>query len=373
MPTIPRKNCSLSQSRCNAAKSVQRVRPRDPVALPAFQAESCTGLCTDLLKTFSPFPNTKYAESSEEHVDEAVPRYNDPKIMTARMVKKSSAADAPALISDQKLKQMYATMLRCRILNAHARKVARGLSNSKRHEAAVVGAAIDLLPGDTLLFENHAIAGFVQGTRLVSVFETLSEPGKSKKKRESATVILGAEAHVGIATGVALADHSDKNNNITIVFFHSSDSLSAPVRQALAIAATYKLPIIYVSLGPAHAEDTARAFGFPAIPVDGSDVVAVYRVAHECISRTRQGVGPSLIECRHFLIEDTSTKDHASRRDPIRHMEQYLRTKGIFTEAWKQDLIAAFEKKLRRAMSAARTKSTGMARSGKPTPLLHVR
>ena len=42
----------------------------------------------------------------------------------------------------------------------------------------------------------------------------------------------------------------------------------------------------------------ARDYGFPGIIVDGSDVVAVWRVAQESIHRARNGAGPTLIDCR---------------------------------------------------------------------------
>jgi TPP-dependent pyruvate/acetoin dehydrogenase alpha subunit len=289
------------------------------------------------------------------------------------MVKKPSAGDAPALISNDKLKQIYSTMQKCRILDTQARKVAHGLLSSKGHEAALVGTAIDLLTGDTLLFENSAIAEFLQKSRLRTLFENLPKPSASKRKREPRALALNAEAHVSIATGVALANHSNESSNIIVVFFNSSDALTASARLSLALAAIQKLPVIYVSLGPAHVEDTARSYGFPAIPVDGNDAVAVYRVAHECITRARQGAGPSLIECKTFLMEDGKAKHTKPSRNPLGHMEQYLKTKGIFTETWKQNLIRTFEKEVKHAMSVARRKSAKAGTSSKAVPLLHVR
>ena len=72
------------------------------------------------------------------------------------------------------------------------------------------------------------------------------------------------------------------------------------------------------------------------IPVDGADVVAVYRVATESISHARRGNGPTLIDCLPYCIEG-EPKD-----DPLRKMEVYLSHKGLFDPKLKSGTDAAF-------------------------------
>jgi TPP-dependent pyruvate/acetoin dehydrogenase alpha subunit len=82
--------------------------------------------------------------------------------------------------------------------------------------------------------------------------------------------------------------------------------------------------------GPAaKAEQTEQAdFGeVPIIPVDGSDVVAVYRVATESIAHARKGNGPTLIDCVAYRLEG---QRRAKREDPLGKMETYLAGKGLF-------------------------------------------
>ena len=60
-----------------------------------------------------------------------------------------------SLISNDKLMQIYSTMLRCRMLEERIRVLAKqnGLTEAyaaKSQEAAAVGFGVDLLPGDTL-------------------------------------------------------------------------------------------------------------------------------------------------------------------------------------------------------------------------------
>jgi TPP-dependent pyruvate/acetoin dehydrogenase alpha subunit len=59
--------------------------------------------------------------------------------------------------------------------------------------------------------------------------------------------------------------------------------------------------------------------------VDGQDVVAVWRVAQESVYRARNGGGATLIDCR---------MDAA--RDPLAHMEHYLRKRSLWDQAWRE-------------------------------------
>jgi pyruvate dehydrogenase E1 component alpha subunit len=87
-----------------------------------------------------------------------------------------------------------------------------------------------------------------------------------------------------------------------------------------------------------------EACAFPAIAVDGSDAVAVYRVAHEAIAHARMGHGPTLIEC---------LTDGSNPADPILNMEKYLIRKGLFTEELKTEVIGGFSRELDAALEAA--------------------
>jgi TPP-dependent pyruvate/acetoin dehydrogenase alpha subunit len=92
----------------------------------------------------------------------------------------------------------------------------------------------------------------------------------------------------------------------------------------------------------AEVEDVAlktREFHFPVIPVDGNDVVAVYRVASESITHARMRHSATLIEC-HLWDGD----------DPILKMEQYLQRKGLFTPRLKRNIASAFARELDAAL-----------------------
>ena len=71
----------------------------------------------------------------------------------------------------------------------------------------------------------------------------------------------------------------------------------------------------------------SRDGGFPGVIVDGQDVVAVWRVAQESIHRARNGGGATLIDCRM-----------EAERDPLAHMEHYLRKRSLWDEEWRKQV-----------------------------------
>jgi hypothetical protein len=83
------------------------------------------------------------------------------------------------------------------------------------------------------------------------------------------------------------------------------------------------------------------AIGICGIPVDGNDVVAIYRVAHEAVQRARRGVGPTLIDCKPWSLEPGT--------DPVGRLEQSLERRGLETRRLKDRTLAAFRKELQAA------------------------
>lgn len=269
--------------------------------------------------------------------------------MPTRTAKKTISQKAPSLISDAKLQQMYAMMLKCRMVESHTRSQSKG-SAWKSKEAVGVGVAIDLRPEDTIVFSsNAAVASLLKGAALRSIFQQIKrDSSRGIKQRGKSIARPGAGAQCALATGISYARNAENKGSVTVAFLSESPDTSNAGRDALRFAAEQHLPIIYVYSAEA---DMAQmySYGFPLIPVDGCDVVAVYRVAHECTIRARRGGGPSVIVCR-FLPKNGRT---GSSQDPLQNMEKYLTAKGLFKKERKQSTILAFEK----AISGAKRRS----------------
>jgi len=245
---------------------------------------------------------------------------------------------APSIISSDKLRQLYTTMLKCRILESHVRKFS-GVSSWKGREAVATAAAIDLQLHDAIVaFPSTVIPSFLRGTALQSVLDSHSAAQKLNK----------SQAECALATGIAYARSVENKESVTVAFLSDSPERYDGGREALRFAGEHKLPILYLYGGPLPDAMQAYAYGFPLIPVDGNDVVAVYRVAHECLVRARQGGGPSMI-----AHSGCSRNGAPAKNDPILKMERYLSRKGLFTDELKLRTIREFEK----AIAASRKAS----------------
>jgi pyruvate dehydrogenase E1 component alpha subunit len=101
----------------------------------------------------------------------------------------------------------------------------------------------------------------------------------------------------------------------------------------------------------------------PSQPVDGNDIVAVYRAADEVVTRARRGDGPSLLEMRtyrlrghveaekSFLSKAYRTDDEVEQR---RSGEPILRCRALLKQAGIDDsTIAAAEERERAEVDAA--------------------
>jgi TPP-dependent pyruvate/acetoin dehydrogenase alpha subunit len=105
--------------------------------------------------------------------------------------------------------------------------------------------------------------------------------------------------------------------------------------QLLGEVCRQRLPVVYVtrtleSRGARGASEL-QARGIPRIAVDGSDVVAIYRVCQEALRRAREGTGPTVVDC-HFM----------GSSDPVAFMESFLNRYGMWSPAWKQQLLSEF-------------------------------
>jgi TPP-dependent pyruvate/acetoin dehydrogenase alpha subunit len=216
--------------------------------------------------------------------------------------------DSFALISNQKLLALYAAMVCCRKMSQNGceekpKRAKRSLSRLHGHEAAAVGAAIDLRQDDTVAAPHWPEA-----------------------------VLRTINPSVTVASKVSLASSSNcvshENHDVTILFADGNQSAQSAWQKTLTRLAAQNLPVLLISLTTSPSFNLLTAipkprivnkdYELPSIAVDGCDVMAMYRVASEAIVHARKGNGPTLIEC---FIEKA--------RDPIRDMEQYLMRKGL--------------------------------------------
>ncbi len=287
--------------------------------------------------------------------------------MTAKGTK--TAYENP-LMPNAKLRQIYLAMVQARLLD-------QALSAGRRRtsantiaglEAGLVSTSVDLGSQDVV---SDAVGGgvvdFLRGTRLESVLR----PDEATRKRgfkadcgaagrlirpsailERVWTGLGAAAALKALRVPEKAETPAGQLGVSIIYTRLGEVSPGLWRQALTFAATQELPALFVVLPPVPgkakawgASTSAMRHGIPAIAVDSSDAVAIYRVAQEAIGRARAGGGAALIDCVPFVLEGAKSGRKAST-DAIAGLEEYMLSRGVASRTWMEREAKSFAKRI---------------------------
>ncbi|HVB15889.1 MAG TPA: thiamine pyrophosphate-dependent dehydrogenase E1 component subunit alpha, partial [Stellaceae bacterium] len=239
-------------------------------------------------------------------------------------------------------------------------------------EAVATGVCSALGPGDRIISTHrghgHCIAKGADLNRMMAELYG-RQTGYCKGKGGSMHIadfgigMLGANGIVAggiaIVTGAGLAAQMEGKGGVAVSFFGDGASNAGPFHECLNIAATWKLPMLYVCENNMWAANTAAAqthalgdvamraagYGIPGVVVDGNDVVAVHQAASHAVDRARSGGGPTLIECKTYRWRahterrgqpdprNQSEIDAWVRKDPIALLEHQLRQQGELDDA----------------------------------------
>jgi pyruvate dehydrogenase E1 component alpha subunit len=166
--------------------------------------------------------------------------------------------------------------------------------------------------------------------------------------------IIGAQ--IPLALGPAFAAKYRGEDGVSVAFFGDGAANQGTLYESMNIAATWKLPVLFVCENNLYAATTparitlptediaprAAAFGMPAEIVDGQDVLAVYEIAGEAVARAREGEGPSFIEAKTYRYQGHcgAEAEHAfpdecaawRERDPIELLRTRMLEEGLATE-----------------------------------------
>jgi TPP-dependent pyruvate/acetoin dehydrogenase alpha subunit len=150
------------------------------------------------------------------------------------------------------------------------------------------------------------------------------------------------------ALSKAVGDRMRKTGRITAIFLDGARGEKIfPEARALAIAA--KLPVLFIEEPRkgqgAKSKKKQTPLGYPSIPVDTQDVIAMYRVAHESITRARESSGPTHIVGVRWAPVAKSKKraGKAVTEDAVEHLEHWLIARGLPAQEWRREIVAEFD------------------------------
>jgi TPP-dependent pyruvate/acetoin dehydrogenase alpha subunit len=270
------------------------------------------------------------------------------------------------LVPNTVLLEMYRKMVEVRSLEGHVRQTSRGSATKsiRGQEACRVSVAQSLGSGDLVMdSQAGALMGYLMGAELGGVLRSIGPTpvkrgaaGKKQGRSGAGTIQLlpflrEAETRVFAGLGAALLLKSLKRSDGVVIYLESREAGGAMLRRALALAAAQELAVIFLVLpeskrGKAKSKTNviavAHACKLPAMTVEASDAIALYRVVQESLGRFRAGGGPVLIEGVSF---PANAKD-VTAGDPVEQLRRYLLKRRVCTEEWITDMERSFRKRL---------------------------
>ncbi len=194
-------------------------------------------------------------------------------------------------------------------------------------EAVATGVCFALRPNDYITSNHrghgHALAKGADMNRMMA--ELLGrQTGYCKGKGGSMHIadldlgMLGCNGIVGggmgITAGAALSAKLRGTDQVSVGFFGDGAANTGITHEAMNLAATWRLPAVFVcennqyALSMPHAKAVAASdiasravgYGMPGEVVDGNDALAVWAATRRAVLRARQGGGPALLECKTY-------------------------------------------------------------------------
>jgi len=152
--------------------------------------------------------------------------------------------------------------------------------------------------------------------------------------------IVGGQIPLG--AGIAFADKYRGGDQVTLCYMGDGAIRQGAFHEALNMAMTWKLPVIFIIENNKYAMGTSvertsnvtelyklgSAFEMPSFPVDGMRVEAVHEAIEEAVDRARKGDGPTLLEMNTYRYKGHSMSDPQKYRSK-EEVEEYKKLDPI--------------------------------------------
>ena len=320
-----------------------------------------------------------------------------------------SWAPASDLIDAATRLALYRSQLQIRLVEKRAydlflQNLIKGTSHlAIGQEAIAAGFGTSMKPGDWSFctYRGHAHT-LARGSSITGVLGELmgrecglmGGKGGSMHLTDVDKGVMGSYAiigaHLPIAMGAAWSAQYRGTDQVAVCFFGDGTTNIGAFHEALSMASTWKLPVVFVCENNLYMEytpisavtpvknpaaDRACAYGLDSILIDGNDADVVYQIAQSALARARAGEGPSLIEALTYRHHGHSRADPAKyrppeevaawlKRDPIPLYRQRLIDFGV-----SEATLVSIEEELKREVDRA----TEVAKDSRPpsSELIH--
>jgi len=195
--------------------------------------------------------------------------------------------------------------------------------------------------------------------------------------------VIGANGIVGagtvLAVGTGFSGKYLGKGSVTACFFGDGASNQGMFHEAVNMAASWNLPIVFVCENNGWAEftpraghqtvpkvsDRAHAYGIPGVTVDGDDIEAVHAAAKDVVAWVREGNGPIILECVTHRWQGHYAGDPQAYRDqgeleavtthcPIERFKNVLLKRKTITQKEYDAIVADVEQEMDAAVEFGR-------------------
>ena len=256
-------------------------------------------------------------------------------------------------------------------------------------EAAAIGSIAAIRPDDLIVSTHrghgHAIAkgqdiNTMMAELLAKETGVCRGRGGSMHMADLSLGSMGANGVVGgglpLSVGAGLSVKMRGGDQVVLCFFGDGASNEGAFHESVNMAATWKLPVIYIcennqyamsmpvgrGVSARHISDRAVGYGIPGELVDGMDVLAVYQAVKRAVAHARSGAGPALLDVvtyRYFghsksdkqVYRTKQEVDAWRERDPIPNFRNWLIEQGHLTQVGAKELTERVEKTIEDAIA----------------------
>lgn len=236
----------------------------------------------------------------------------------------------------ERLRHIYRTMVRLRVFDERLIELGKKREPIIHHptlgqEAPAVAACAALNQDDVIMPYHRGWAwaigkGMEPGRILAELLGKRTGYCKGRGGPHLADWELGVlgrsgiqGAHLQIAAGVGSALRLEGKGRVCLAFFGEGASSTGAFHEGVNLAALWHAHVVYICESnnyqfavPAHevmrvksVAELAQSYLIPGITIDGNDAGEIYGTVKQAVERARQGLGPSIIDCRTFRWHDS--------------------------------------------------------------------
>jgi pyruvate dehydrogenase E1 component alpha subunit len=286
------------------------------------------------------------------------------------------------------VRRLYRAMVSARVYDHKASAMQRQgrlatYAQFEGQEACQIGSVAPLLPQDWVVgtYRDAGAMWFHGYTwRNLILGRTGDERGGAAPdgvKVMPPSITVGG--HMIHAVGLGWAERLQGSDGVALTLFGDGATSEGDFHEAMNFAAVFATPTVFFCQNNGWAismprdrqtlSDTiaqkADGYGMEGVLVDGNDLLGVYAVTSEAVTKARRGGGPTLIEGLTYRMGPHTTTDDAGRyrsedsvgewaeKDPLARVRLFLDSQGAWDETWQHEIEETEAHLVEEAVAAA--------------------